>query len=89
MKEKLIASSYAAAAMIVKGHQCRAVPKGNEADCIYLFPATKRLEADLVQHQEDIDFLEWIDAHRRLRWETRDLLRDLKRLKGAEVRDHA
>lgn len=80
MNEIIISSSYEAAYLRLKQHQCRPVPKEQRTrnDCVFHFPATKRLEADRELYQQDVDIQEFVFAHRILKSESREILKRQK-----------
>lgn len=76
---EVIQSSYIAAALKLKGHESTFRLRAHKDDVEYLFKATKRLRADLLMIQEDLDLLEYMDAHRSIKWAARKVLMDRKR----------
>lgn len=84
MSETVITSSYVAAFLAGRGHQCRLVLKRHNKDCDFIFRSGRSLEADRLALEQDVDLAEFIHAHRRIKFRVKEALREARKDRDRE-----
>lgn len=79
MNETVITSSYVAAFLADRGHQCRLVLKPHNRDVDFVFRSSRSLEADRLALEQDVDLDEFIHAHRRIKFRVKEALREARK----------
>lgn len=84
MTDIIVHSSAEAAFLKIRGHDYRLKLKKNGADCVHVFKASKRLEADRAAYIQDTDLQEFTTMLRFIKYQIRECTKEARLKRQAE-----